>query len=567
MPAGSLADVTVPATLQDSLMSRLDRMDQAREVAQVGAAIGREFTYELLAAVSAIDESRLKSSLRQLSDAEIVFERSPPARFVFKHALIQDVAYQSLLRSTRQVFHARIASALEERFPDLAREQPELLGHHYSAAGKPERAIPLLRRAAEEALKKSAYAEAAGHFTRCLAEVQRLPSLEERTRLELGLQVALAVPLTATRGYSAPEVRAVYARARELCERLGDPAQMFATLYGMWRSCLLRAEYNTGLEIGAQLREIAQREGGEGFTVAAERVIASTSFYTGGYRESLDGSMRVLASHDVQHTVREAASSYEVVDSFVAGRSYAAWASWMLGRETEAVGYCAAAVDSAERLGQGFSRALALSFATWLHHFRRAPEATLKCARAALEVARDQGLGMWLGWNHVLEGWALARLGEDVDAQADRIRRGIDEWRSTGSELGMTLYLALLAEVEDLRGRPEAGLAALADAESSVARLNERFYLPEILRLRGRLLARTGESDAPALRAMDDAVISARDARSVLFELRAMATRARHTGDEVDRTALAARVRIAVAEEGVDGAASDVRAALALTDR
>jgi predicted ATPase len=224
-------------TLQDSLMARLDRLVTAKAVAQYAAVIGRQFSYELLQVVSQVDAAMLQHELGRLVEAEIVFQRGipPQATYSFKHALIQDAAYQSLLRSTRQQYHQRIAQVLEARFPERCETQPELLAHHCTAAGLTEQAINYWRRAGQRAMQHSAHPEAVQHLTTGLELLTTLPETSTRAQQELTLQIALGPMLMATKGFAAPEVEQAYARARVLCQQVGETPQLFPTLRGLCR--------------------------------------------------------------------------------------------------------------------------------------------------------------------------------------------------------------------------------------------------------------------------------------------------------------------------------------------
>jgi Double zinc ribbon/Adenylate and Guanylate cyclase catalytic domain len=228
--------LAIPATLQDSLMARLDRLYLVREIAQLGATIGREFSYELLQVVSPLDEATLQQGLKQLVEAELVYQRGlvPQAHYLFKHALIQDTAYQSLLKSTRQQYHCQIAQVLERRFPETTETQPELLAHHYTEAGLIEQAILYWQRAGERATQRSAYIEAIAHLTRGLEVLKTLPDIPERVRQELTLQLALNEALFPVKGHTAPEVVKTVTRARELCQQIEETRQLFPVLYRLW---------------------------------------------------------------------------------------------------------------------------------------------------------------------------------------------------------------------------------------------------------------------------------------------------------------------------------------------
>ncbi len=257
--AGPLPPLAIPATLHDSLMARLDRLAAVREVAQLGATLGREFTYELLQAVSLLDGRILQTELARLVDAELLVQRGlpPQARYSFRHALIQDTAYQSLLKSKRQQYHQQIAQVLEARFSETTETQPELLAHHYTEAGFREQAIAYWQQAGQRAVERSANAEAVSHFTKGLELLKALPDTAERTQHELALQISLGAPLTMAKGYATPEVEKTYARARELCQQVGETPQLLPALLGLWRFYLVRGELQTAHELGEQVLRVA----------------------------------------------------------------------------------------------------------------------------------------------------------------------------------------------------------------------------------------------------------------------------------------------------------------------
>jgi class 3 adenylate cyclase/tetratricopeptide (TPR) repeat protein len=568
-PSGALSSLSVPSTLHDSLMARLDRMTSAKEVAQLAATLGRDFTFELLSAIAPIEEPALRLALRQLIDAELLFAIAGD-RYVFKHALIQDVAYQSLLRATRQRHHERIARTLEGSFRSIVEQQPELVAHHFAAAGLASEAIPYHERAGARAVAQSAYVEAGAHFSRALAAVATLPESIERDRLELDLLILRGVPETATRGYGAPEVREGYARARELAEKLGESdqlsqdevaARLFAPLYGLWRSCLLRAEYIAGLDLAEQLLAIAGRGGPASFQVAARRSLGAILFYMGDYARSAEQMRWVLSSPLPPDVVRSESASYEVVDSYVTAHCYLGWATWMLGEPVRACLESDGAVDIAADLGHGFTRALALSFASWLHQFRRDVPATRHRVEQALVISTEKSLEMWVGWGTVMQGWIHGEEGRYALATAT-MREGIDAWRSTGSELGMSYFFTLLAEAEGLAGNVEAALEAIADAERFAARTQERFYASETLRTKGTLHHLAGDDPAVVKEALLAALHEARRAQATTLAVRAAASLVRCLG----RDYLPA-LKSALAELGTDCRERDVTEAQDLLEK
>jgi predicted ATPase len=249
---GPLRTVAIPDTLQDALMARLDQLQAAKEVAQLGAVLGREFIYDLVQGIARQDEDTLQAGLGQLVAAELLYQRGRPprSRYVFKHALIQDAAYASLLKSTRQQIHQRIAQVLEAQYPDLVATQPELLAHHLTEAGHHAQAVEYWQLAGESAVARSAHLEAISHCTTGLKVLRTLPETAERIQQELILQTTLGPALMITKGFAAPEVEHAYARARALCQRVGETPQLFAVLRGFWQFYNGRGEYQTARELG-----------------------------------------------------------------------------------------------------------------------------------------------------------------------------------------------------------------------------------------------------------------------------------------------------------------------------
>jgi class 3 adenylate cyclase/tetratricopeptide (TPR) repeat protein len=328
---GSFSTFAIPATLQDALMARLDRLVTAKGVAQMGATIGRQFAYDLLQAISQLDATTLQRELHRLVEAEIVYQRGllPQAIYVFKHALIQDAAYASLLKSTRQHYHQRIAQVLEAQFPETAETQPELLAQHYTAAGLTSQAVGYWHKAGQSAVQRSAHIEATTHLRQGLELLQTLPETRERVQREVEMHITLGASLIATKGYPAPEVGALYTAARQLCEPLDDPYQLFPILRGLWHYYCGRAEYQTAHALGAQLLDLAQHAQDAVMLLAAHRAVGTTLLYLGATAEAHPHFTQGLALYDPQQ--HDNAVLLYGEDAGVICHSYAAWTLWSLG--------------------------------------------------------------------------------------------------------------------------------------------------------------------------------------------------------------------------------------------
>jgi len=492
---GPLPPLAISATLHDSLMARLDRLATIKGLAQLGATLGREFSYELLQAVAPWDEGTLRRGLQQLVEAEFLYQQGlpPQAMYLFKHALIQDAAYQSLLRSTRQQHHQHIAQVLEARFPTICATQPELLAHHFTEAGLREQAIGYWQQAGQRAIERSANLEAIGHLTTALDVLKTLPDTPERTQHELTLYTALGVSLRATKGFGAPEVGQVYARARALCQQVEETPQLSPVLRGLWEFYELQGELQTARELGEQLLTLAQHVREEELLLVAHHVLGDTLVWLGefaGARAHLEQGMMLY--HPQQHRAHAFLYGY---DSGVHGLSFGAWALWYLGYPDQALRRVHDALALAQEVSHPFSLGFALAFAAWLHQLRREGHAVQERATALMALATDQGFPFWDSWGTVLRGWALAEQGQCAEGIA-QLRQGIAAWRATGAALQLPYYLALLVEAYGKAGQAEEGLRVLAEALAAVHKTGERQHEAELHRLKGALLLAQDGTDA-----------------------------------------------------------------------
>ncbi len=484
---GPLPPLAIPATLQDSLMARLDRLAPIKEIAQVGATLGREFSYDLIHAVSPLDENILQQGLRQLVEAELLYQRGlpPQATYLFKHALIQDAAYQSLLKSRRQQLHQQIAQILEERFTEARETQPELLAHHYTEAGLKEQAIPYWQQAGERAVQRSANVEAISHLTKSLELLKTLPDTPERAQQELTLQIALGVPLVLTKGHAASEVEATYTRTRELCRQVGETPQLFSVLLGLRRFYALRVELQTARELGEQLLTLAQRLQDPGLLARAHLMQAEVLWYSGNFVQAREHLEQGTALYDPQQH-RSHAFLYGN-DTGVFCLSFAAYVLWILGYPDQALKRSYEALTLARELTHPFSLAMALSHATWLHHHRREARLTQERAEAGIALCTEHGFLFFLAMETALQGWALVEQ-EQVEEGIAKLRQGLTAYQATGAALEPPRFLALLAEAYEKVGRGEEGVSGLAEALATMDKIGGHFYKAELYRIKGTLL-------------------------------------------------------------------------------
>jgi predicted ATPase len=523
---GPLPPLAIPATLHDSLMARLDRLATVKALAQLGATLGRAFAYDLLQAVSLWDEATVRRGLQQLVEAEFVYQQGlpPQATYVFKHALIRDAAYQSLLRSMRQHYHQRIAQVLETQFPETTATQPELLAHHYTEASLPAQAIPHWQRAGRHAIERSAHVEAISHLTTALALLRTLPDTPERVQQELDLSIALGIPLVLTKGHAAPEVAATYARARELCRQLDDTPQLFSVLLGLRRLSFHQGKLQTAQDLDEQLLRLAERLDDRGLRVRAHMMLAENLRYLGAFADARRHAEQGIALYDPQE--HRAHVFHYGNDSGVGCRVFGAEALWVLGYPDQALRRMDEALMRAQELAHPFNLAMVLYVAAEFHQLRREPHRTHERAAAGIAVAREQGFRFFLAEASMLRGWAWAEQGQGVDGLAE-LRQGMAAWEATGAQIRPS-HLLWLADAYGHLGQPDEGLRVLAEAEVAARAREERFLEAELSRCKGELLlVQSAAHQAAAATCFQQALAVARHQQAKAWELRAATSLAR----------------------------------------
>jgi len=518
---GPLPLLAIPTTLHDSLMARLDRLAAVKGLAQLGATLGREFAYALLQAVSPWDEGTLRHGLQQLVEAEFLYQQGlpPQAMYRFKHALIQEAAYQSLLRSTRQLYHQRISQVLEAQFPEVSETQPELLAHHYTEAGLTEQAIPYWQRAGQQALQRSANLEAVQHLTMGLTLLATLPDTSARVQHELDLQIALGPALIATKGPAAPEVEQTYARTRALCQQVGETPQLFSTLWGLCRFYRARGALPMARELGEQLYRLAQREAAPTPRLEAHDALGSTLFHLGEYATAQTHLEQGIALTDP--TVQRALALRHDVAPGVTCLAYAANILWCLGFPAQAVRWAQEALALAQTLAHPYSLVFAQYWAALLHHRRREAPAVQAQAEVLVTLATAQVFPLWVGLGTCWHGWALAMQGQ-CEAGMAQMRQGLAVVLAAGYMLARPLCLVLLAEAAGHVGQVEEGLRLLTEALAAFETSGRGDMLAETYRLQGELLLRQATPDAAQAEAcFQQALGIARRQQAKSWELRA----------------------------------------------
>jgi class 3 adenylate cyclase/predicted ATPase len=505
--AKPVSTIAIPATLQDSLMARLDRLVTAKDLAQLGATLGRHFSYALLQAVAQLDEETLQRELQRLVTAELLYQRGvpPQATYLFKHALIQDVAYQSLLKSTRQHYHQRIAQVLEQWFPEVVTTQPELLAHHYTEASMLAQAVDYWQRAGQQASDRSANLEAISHFTTGIELLKTLPETPERTQHALTLYIGLGTALLMTKGQAAPEVEHAYTQARALCQQVAETPQLAQVLHGLWRFYIARSQLHTARELGEILLRLAQRTHDLALFFIAHYANGATSLWLG----VLPAARQYLEEGIARSTPdqRRALVFRMGQDPSHLCRAYAAIALWLLGYPEQALARLHDALGLAHELSHPFNLIHARCLAGFVSQFRRDVPAVYEYAEAAVALSTEQGFPLFVAWGTSLRGWALAMQGQGEEGLA-QVRQGIASFRATGAALLVPYFCTMLAEVSAHLGHTEDGLQALAEAHTPMEQHEERWWEAEVYHLRGVLLLRKDvaqqeEAEAWLQRALD----------------------------------------------------------------
>jgi predicted ATPase/class 3 adenylate cyclase len=518
---GLLSDVTIPATLHDSLMARLDRFPAVREVAQLGAVIGREFSYEMLwalAELAKVAEATLRDGLAKLVATELLYQRGRPprAKYVFKHALIRDAAYQSLLRRTRQEYHEQVAELWRTHFPELVEAEPEVVAHHFTEAGCVESALTFWHRAGQRAIERSANLEAIGHLSRGLDVLDAMADPSAYIEQELRLQTTLGPALMAAKGYGAAEVERSYVRARELCEQIGETRQLFQVMLGLWNVYLVRAELKQARDLAEQCLSLGQRLQDPARLHQAYYALGNTLFHSGEFSAACDYLKRSMALYEPQRQ-----HAHAVQNTGVVCLSYLAWTLWYLGYPEQALQKNREALNLAEELTHPYSLAFALNFSAWLHQFRRDREAAHNEIRAAIAVSKQQAFPLWLAMATPLEGWALVEEGQSEKGFA-QLRQGMADFRATGAAVFWPNILALLAESHAKVGQAETGLSVLEEALTATRQNGECVYEAALHRLKGELwLQQVVPDEQQAETCFHKALAVARLQQAKALELRA----------------------------------------------
>jgi class 3 adenylate cyclase/predicted ATPase len=528
VPSAALA---VPATLHASLMARLDRLGPAKEVAQIGAAIGREFSHALLTSVAQRSEDDLRTVLDRLIEAGLLFRQGvpPDATYLFKHALVQDVAYGTLLRETRRALHARIAETLENQFVEIAESRPELLAHHCTAAGLIEQAAGLWGKAGQRSLERSALVEATAQLTRALGQIATLPGKAALRREQIKLQVALVNALTHTKGYAASDTKAAIEQARlytEQAEALGEPPEdpllLFSVLFGFWVATYVASNGDVARELAAQFLALAEKQGATVVLSIAHRIMGTSLLHMGDFVQARTHYDRGIALYDpAEHRPLAMRFGQDVGVSFFTYRSQALW---LLGYPDAARTDAEHALKHAREIGQAATLMFALGTLSMNQIIWRNYAAL---AQELVALAEEKRALYWKAYAMTNQGCVLALTGKSSDA-IQMITSGITALRSTGSKLWIPLFLSYLARAHAELAQFEEAWRCIGDAMTAVGTTKEKWCEADIHRTAGEIALMLPEQDAAKAEAhFEWALAIAREQKAKFWELRAAMSMAR----------------------------------------
>jgi class 3 adenylate cyclase len=517
--------LAIPPSLHASLLARLDRLGPAaKEAAQIGAVLGREFSYQLLIAAAPESEAAIRDGLDRLVGAGLVFQRGKPpaAEYQFKHALVQDTAYGTLLRSARQRLHQRIATALRDQSPETVERAPEVLARHLAAAGQLKSAAAHWLEAGRRAAARSANVEAVTHLTRGIEMLAGVADTSERTRQELALQLALGPALMSTRGFDAPEAETAYQNARRLAEQLGDDNARFASIWGLWLVRGSRITRAARRELADELFRVAERLGDRGLLLQAHHAGWATDIKAADYVSGSEHVLKGLALYDREEH-RSHALIYGGHDPAVCGKGQGAQMLWLLGYPDQAAREAREGIILAETLTHMPSVCHALWFAAAAYQLRRDAPAVLDHAERLLAIVSEHGLAQYQSIGSIMLGWAFAHLADT--------REGLSDLRRTAISYPGTqraYFATIVAETELRTGHYERAMATLNDAQAISEKLDETFWLAGTLCVEGDVLrARCADDWCAAEECYRRAVVIAREQQAKSLELRAATRLAR----------------------------------------
>lgn len=466
-------------------MSRLDNLGDDKQLAQLGATLGREFTYELLHAAALQSESNLQSGISRLINAELFVQsgKPPKAHYRFQHALVREAAYQSLLKRTRQQYHQRISLLIKEKFPQLVAENPEILAHHCTEAGNNKDALQYWLAAGNYAIQHSANIEAVEHLDKGLTLIKKMPDSPQLNMHELALQTTMGLATMMSKGYAAPKAEKAYARAYNLCRDITDPTIVFPVLCGLWEFYIVRAELEKAHKLANELQQHATQSGIPEFLLEAKRALGTTLFWKGNFSEALQNlEFHIEPQTRLPHTQTTLVAYCQ--DAQVASLANAACILWLLGKTNQALTRGQAALELARRLAHPFSQAYALHFMGTLSQLCGDYKATYHYADAQIALSETYGFSFWSATGHMLKAWS-----ESTEKPANdickRFQQALHDYEKSGNRLARSYFQAMLAELLHNAGKTDKARQTIESALRETVFTGEGFFTAELLRIKG----------------------------------------------------------------------------------
>ncbi|MGD8572302.1 MAG: AAA family ATPase, partial [Gammaproteobacteria bacterium] len=516
-----IASLAIPSSLQDSLMARLDRLGPNKELAQLSATLGREFSYSLLKAVAKPAETRFENRLAHLVYAELLYQRGipPEATYTFRHALVHELAYQSLLKKTRQQYHYHISKILVGQFPHIIEESPEIMAHHCTEAGDYKEAVKYWLQAGKKAIQCSAITDAIVHLSKALSVLKQLPESVSTVEYELSIQASLGLAYMLSKGYAAPEVEKAYARAYSLCKIIGETEATFPVLCGLWEYFLVRGQFSTAEELGRQLLQIAQQTADPILAHEAHRAMGGTQFWLGQLENGLQ-YLRKGQQSAASHSIKRISTQVYSQDTEVATLSTTGCVLWLLGKPDQALKCVTQAIELAQQISHPFSTAYANTFCIFVHQLRGDDFAMKKQAEFLIEISDTYEFAYWRTIGKMLHALACMNLHQDSQYIIG-FEEALQDYKNTGSGLALSYFQVLLAQSYCFAGRYSQAHDLIDTSLVEIEANNERFFAPELYRVKADIVLSADRMEAAAEEYLEKALTMAANQKSRSLELRA----------------------------------------------
>jgi len=489
--AKPMKQLGIPSTLQDSLMSRLDSLGKDKELAQLCSILGREFDYELLDALSTHHTKNLKNSLNRLINAELFFQRGTPpkAQYSFRHALLRETAYQSLLKRSRQKYHQHVANLLKQHFPNIVKDNPELMAHHCAEAGNGIESLSYWLEAGRRAILRSANLEAVALLSNGLSIINKFPGDNDLQKIELEFQTTLGLAASICKGYAAPEVEKAYARAKELCNEITNVNSIFPVLCGLWEFHIVRAEHDAALNLATELRKISTHSKTSRITLEIERIMGTTHFWRGQLTDA-QYHFELHEQYPPENITPGRNNLSHSQDARVATLANSSCALWLLGYPDKALEKAQQALILSKQLAHPFSQAYALQFLATVHQLRGDHLSVSQYAEAQIILSKTYGFPFWKAIGSMMHAWANTD-GHPPEIVCSNFQKGLKEYEISGSKLARSYFLSLLAILQYEGGFHDTAMKTIDMALSETEKSGENYFTAELIRLKGKLVSTT----------------------------------------------------------------------------